>query len=82
MSDSSFKPSRYYVFCSVSSTDFRNKTGVYTFRVGITNDLDAVPAMIADDRRDATSTFGGMIARPTVERTYSVFEAVWTKLDV
>lgn len=82
MTDNAFEPSRYYVFCSVPSTDRRNKTGLYTFRVGTTNDLDEIPVLIANDRCQAADTFGDMIAKPTVERSYSVFEAAWFKLDM
>lgn len=77
-----WKPSRYHVYCSVPSNDKRNETGIYTFRVGVTNDRDAIAGMIADDRKSSTDTFGGLLEKPKLVRTYSAFEAEWSKLDI
>ena len=79
---SEFEPARFHVFCSVPTTDPRSKTGLYTFRVGVTNDREKIAGIIADDRKNAANTFGGLIAKPDRKRTYSVFEAAWTKPDM
>jgi hypothetical protein len=79
---SEFKPKRYHVYCSVPSKDKRNKTGEYTFRVGITNDRVDIPRIIMEDRISAANTFVVLTAKPEHKRTYSVFEAEWTKLEI
>lgn len=52
-------------------------------RVGGCNTLEEARALIAKDRREMNDTLGGLIDAPgTAGRTYQVFRAEWTEVNV
>lgn len=81
-----FAPKRFLLTCTVPS-DPRDKVRLhsdgFTFRVAATDDRDAIPGLIAEDKKEARNTFGGLIEPGQVHaRTYRLFEASWAEIPL
>lgn len=81
-------PAKYHLFVEFKPTPSPDGSGnvdTYVGRVGTTNDLSKIPAMIADDLLAMNDTFGGLIdplpENAKKSRFYRVFEMNPKELD-
>jgi len=77
-----FVPKPFHVFLTIDAAHSTNGKD-WAHRIGAASTVEAAKELIAKDKRGFDDSCGGLFARSSNKgRTYHIFQAEWTKIEI